>query len=84
LEKIEELRLATNLRQAMRTLSSDDVALITLTTFEHLSSTQVGAALGISTVAARTRLHRARTRLAVALEALGPAGGNFMTKEKSE
>jgi RNA polymerase sigma factor (sigma-70 family) len=83
LEKIEELRLAANLREAMSTMSSDDVALIMLTTFEQYSSTQVGAVLGISDGAARTRLHRARTRLAVALESSDQVGGSFMTKEKS-
>jgi RNA polymerase sigma factor (sigma-70 family) len=83
LEKIGELRLAANLREAMSAMSSDDVALITLTTFEHFSSTQVGAALGISNGAARTRLHRARTRLAVVLESLDRVGGDLMTKEKS-
>ena len=83
LEKIEELRLAANLREAMSTMSSNDVALIMLTTFEHYSSTQVGAALGISKGASRTRLHRARTRLAVALESVERDRGDFMTKEKS-
>lgn len=58
LENIEELRLAVNLRVAMSTMSSDDVALIMLTTFEHYSPTQIGTALGISNGASRTRLHR--------------------------
>jgi RNA polymerase sigma-70 factor (ECF subfamily) len=84
LERIEELRLAANLREAMSAMSSDDVALIMLTTFEDYSSTQVGAALGISDGAARTRLHRARSRLAAALESLEQVRDYFMTKEKSQ
>jgi RNA polymerase sigma-70 factor (ECF subfamily) len=83
LEKIEELRLATNLREAMSTLAPADVALILLTTFEHYSSTQVGAALGISDGAARTRLHRARTRLAGELESLQQVGIEFMTETRN-
>ena len=67
----------------MSTMSSDDVALIMLTTFEHYSPTQIGTALGISNGASRTRLHRARARLAVALESMEQVGGGFMTKEKS-
>jgi RNA polymerase sigma factor (sigma-70 family) len=84
LERIEELRLAANLREAMSAMSSDDVVLIMLTSFEDYSSTQVGAALGISDGAARTRLHRARSRLAAALESLEQVRGDFMTKEKSQ
>jgi RNA polymerase sigma factor (sigma-70 family) len=83
LEKIEELRLAANLREAMSTLAPADAALIILTTFEHYSLAEVGAALGISDGASRTRLHRARTRLGVALESLEQVDGDFMTKGKN-
>jgi RNA polymerase sigma factor (sigma-70 family) len=83
LEKIDEIRLATNVREAIKTLAPEDAALIALTTFENYTSSQVGAALGISDGAARTRLHRARTRLAASLESLEQVGGDFMTKEKN-
>jgi RNA polymerase sigma factor (sigma-70 family) len=83
LEEIDLIRLATNVREAIRTLAPEDAALILLTTFEHYSSAQVGAALGISDGAARTRLHRARTRLAAALQSLEQVDGDFTTKEKN-
>jgi RNA polymerase sigma factor (sigma-70 family) len=68
LGKMEEIRLATIVREAISTLTQEDAVLITLTSFEHYSSSQVGAVLGISGGAARTRLHRARSRLAALLE----------------
>jgi len=83
LEKIEGVYLAANVREAMSTLAPVDAALIMLTTFENYSSAQVGAALGISDGAARTRLHRARTRLGVALESLEQVGDDFITKERN-
>jgi RNA polymerase sigma factor (sigma-70 family) len=83
LEKIEEMRLAANVREAMSSLAPNDAALILLTTFENYTSAQVGAALGISDGAARTRLHRARTRLAAELESLECDGSEFMTKERN-
>jgi RNA polymerase sigma factor (sigma-70 family) len=83
LEKIEQIRLATSIREAIGALAPADAALITLTTFEHYSSAQVGQALGISDGAARTRLHRARTRLAAALESLGRVGNEIMTEGTS-
>jgi len=70
LEGIEELRIAVQVRDALSILSPSDAALINLTMFEHYSPAQAAAALGISDGAARTRLHRARTRMAAALGAL--------------
>ena len=83
LERIEEMRLTANVREAIATLAPEDAALIVLTTFENYTSAQVGAALGISDGAARTRLHRARTRLAAALEFLEYFGSDFVTKESN-
>jgi RNA polymerase sigma-70 factor (ECF subfamily) len=83
LEMIEVIRLATNVREAISTLAPEDAALVTLTTFEHYSSAQVGAALGITDGAARTRLHRARIRLAAALQSSEQDDCDFMTKEKN-
>lgn len=82
LERIEVVRIATQVREALRSLAPSDVALITLTTLEHYSSAQTAVALGISEGAARTRLHRARTRMATALDALTTADDDT-TKEKS-
>ena len=67
-ERMEETRLASQVRQALATLSPSDAALISLTMLEHYSPAEAGLALGISNGAARTRLHRARTRMAGALE----------------
>jgi RNA polymerase sigma-70 factor (ECF subfamily) len=67
-ERMEETRLASQVRQALATLSPSDAALISLTMLEHYSPAEAALALGISSGAARTRLHRARSRLAGALD----------------
>src|SRR4029077_7477557 len=48
---------------ALARLSRDDRELLLLAGWEELSSIQIARVLGISTPAARTRLHRARRRL---------------------
>jgi RNA polymerase sigma-70 factor (ECF subfamily) len=83
LETIEEIRLAANVRVAVNNLSPADAALIVLTAFEHYSPAQAAVVLGITEGAARTRLHRARARIAAAL---GTHGGDVninVTKETS-
>jgi RNA polymerase sigma-70 factor (ECF subfamily) len=67
-ERIEEARLTSQVREALGTLSPSDAALITLSMLEHYSPAEAALALGISNGAARTRLHRARSRMAGALE----------------
>ena len=79
-ERIEEARLASQVREALRTLSPSDAALITLSVLEHYSPAEAALALGISNGAARTRLHRARSRMAGALEV---AGQEDVTREES-
>jgi RNA polymerase sigma-70 factor (ECF subfamily) len=81
IERIEETRLATNVREALGTLAPADAALIVLTTFEHYSPAQAAVALGITDGAARTRLHRARTRMATALGTLEDDENINATKE---
>jgi RNA polymerase sigma-70 factor (ECF subfamily) len=81
LKQMEQLEKARKVRDALRGLSSSDAALITLTMFEHYSPAQVAAALGIADGAARTRLHRARTRMAEALGASEDDEGSNVTKE---
>jgi RNA polymerase sigma-70 factor (ECF subfamily) len=66
-ERIEEARLASQVREALGSLSPSDAALITLTLLEHYSPAEAALALGISNGAVRTRLHRARSRMADAL-----------------
>jgi RNA polymerase sigma-70 factor (ECF subfamily) len=69
LEQIEEFETAAKIQGALSGLSPSDAALITLTMFEQYSPAQAAVALGITDGAARTRLHRARTRMA---QVLGP------------
>jgi RNA polymerase sigma factor (sigma-70 family) len=66
-ERIEEERIGGQVRLALSALSTSDAALLALTMFEHYSPAEAAVALGISDGAARTRLHRARTRMATAL-----------------
>lgn len=55
--------------RAMRRLSDDDRELLTLLAWEGLSREEVAVTLGVSRAVVRLRLHRARGRLAVALNA---------------
>ncbi len=52
------------LRSALAALSHDDQEVLRLVAWYGLSPAQLAVALGCSTAAARTRLHRARNRLA--------------------
>ena len=83
IEEIEELRIAAQVRDALNGLSPTDAALVNLTMFEHYSPAQVATVLGISDGAARTRLHRARTRLAAAIDATLDDDNINETKETS-
>jgi RNA polymerase sigma factor (sigma-70 family) len=56
-------------RRALSSLRPSDAALIVLSAFEHCSPAEAAEALGISAGAARTRLHRARARMASTLGA---------------
>ena len=67
LDQIEEVRISAQVREALHTLTPSDAGLITLIVFEHFSHSQAALALGISDGAVRTRLHRARTRIATLL-----------------
>ena len=62
------------LRAALSTLSEADRELLLLVAWEGLTSTEAAAALGISKVAARSRLHRARHRALAALSASATDG----------
>lgn len=68
------------LRAVLGTLSEADRELLLLVGWEGLTSTEAAAVLGISKVAARSRLHRARHRALKALGASAPGGrAVFMT-----
>jgi RNA polymerase sigma factor (sigma-70 family) len=65
------------LRAALAGLSDSDRELLLLVAWEGLTHAEAAAALGISQVAARSRLHRARTRALKALRQLqGSAPGD--------
>jgi RNA polymerase sigma-70 factor, ECF subfamily len=55
---------------ALASLGSDDREIVLLAAWEELSPGQIAAVLGISQIAARSRLHRARKRLRAALAPL--------------
>ena len=57
-----------SIRRALNQLTDNDRELILLVAGEGLTPTQAGVVLGCGAVAARTRLHRARRRLAGLLE----------------
>ena len=80
--RIEEERIAAQVRQALSALPTSDAALLALTMFEHYSPAEAAVALGISDGAARTRLHRARARMATAMGA-SLAGDCDSTKEQT-
>ena len=79
-ERLEGARLKSEVRGALAPLSPSDAALISLTMLEHYSPADAALALGISDGAARTRLHRARSRLAGALDI---ADNENVTREES-
>jgi RNA polymerase sigma-70 factor (ECF subfamily) len=70
------------LRAALQDLSDSDRELLLLVAWEGLTHADAAAALGISPVAARSRLHRARMRALKALQKLrgsGPGGPDVVT-----
>jgi RNA polymerase sigma-70 factor (ECF subfamily) len=83
LKQIEEFEIAAKLRNALSALSPSDAALITLIMFEHYSPAQAAVVLGITDGAARTRIFRARTRVAAAFGALEDDENINVTKETS-
>jgi RNA polymerase sigma factor (sigma-70 family) len=58
-------------RSALRRLDGDDRELLMLASWEGLGSADLAQLLGCSPTAVRIRLHRARARLAAAMEAVG-------------
>ncbi|MEA2332246.1 MAG: hypothetical protein QOH58_2384 [Thermoleophilaceae bacterium] len=61
-------------RRALAALSEDDREVLLLAGWEGLSPAEIGVAVGVSGVTARSRLHRARRRLRAELDALAPEG----------
>ncbi len=63
------------LRAALTTLTDKERELLLLVAWEGLSPAEAADALGLTAVAARSRLHRARTKAQEALAALSEATG---------
>lgn len=80
-EQIEDAGAAAQIRQALRSLSDLDGALVALTAFEGFSPAQAASVLGISDGAARARLHRARSKVAAALSTSAGGGRTTVVKE---
>jgi RNA polymerase sigma factor (sigma-70 family) len=59
---------ATPIVAALAGLGPDDREIVLLAAWEELSPQQIGAVLGITQIAARSRLHRARKRLRALLD----------------
>lgn len=79
--RIEASEAQSRVHRALRSLSKTDAALLAMTAFGDLTPSQAAAALGISSGAARTRLHRARARAAAVL---GAPTGEGLPIELSE
>jgi RNA polymerase sigma-70 factor (ECF subfamily) len=63
------------LREALATLSAEDQEVLRLAAWEGLSHTEIGVALDCTANAVAIRLHRARGRLAAALDAAAARPG---------
>jgi RNA polymerase sigma-70 factor (ECF subfamily) len=69
--RLEARERRESVRDAMATLSESDREIIRQVVLDEADLASVGASLGISHGAAKVRLHRARRRLAEAMEAVG-------------
>jgi RNA polymerase sigma-70 factor, ECF subfamily len=67
---------AAEVLRAISELGDDDRELLLLVAWEELSPGEAAKVLGISSLAARSRLHRARRRLRALLEQQEPAGSH--------
>jgi RNA polymerase sigma-70 factor (ECF subfamily) len=68
------LDLDPTLEAALRSLSIEDREMLLLIAWEELAPREVGQSMGISPVALRVRLHRARRRLQAALTRVDAGG----------
>jgi RNA polymerase sigma-70 factor (ECF subfamily) len=64
---------AAEVLRAMAGLSGEDRELLLLVSWEDLSPSEAAKVLGVSSLAARSRLHRARRRLRTLMESDNPA-----------
>ncbi|NKY10040.1 RNA polymerase sigma factor [Cellulomonas hominis] len=73
-DRVDAVARRGELRAALGTLSVEDRQIVLLVAWDGLTPTEAADALGISPVAARSRLHRARSRAQAALATLEPTG----------
>jgi RNA polymerase sigma-70 factor (ECF subfamily) len=69
---------------ALRTLSPTDMQLFTLVNLEDYPISEAAAVLGVSTAAAKTRLHRSRVRLRAALGEPGELPPTLVTEPEGD
>ena len=67
-ERLDAAARRTDLRKALAALTEAERELLLLVAWEGLTPAEAGEALGLTAVAARSRLHRARTRAQAALD----------------
>jgi RNA polymerase sigma-70 factor (ECF subfamily) len=72
--RLDSAALAGPLRAAMGALPEADREVLLLVAWEQLTPTEAAAVVGIPAATARTRLHRARTRMRTSLEVHDPPG----------
>lgn len=82
-ERIDAQRQARTLYEAMDRLSESEREVLELVALDGLTSAEAAAALGISQVAARVRLHRARRQMRSALTPSLPAEMADVTEAQS-
>jgi RNA polymerase sigma-70 factor (ECF subfamily) len=68
----DDLDVAFDVRRALTTLSEPDQELLRLSAWEDLRPAEIADVLGCSAATASVRLHRARRRLAAALDRVEP------------
>ncbi|HUB40750.1 MAG TPA: sigma-70 family RNA polymerase sigma factor [Streptosporangiaceae bacterium] len=78
-DRLDALAERKRLRTALDGLADSDRELLLLVAWEGLTPAEAAAALGISQVAARSRLHRARKRAMKALQQSGASPGSQPT-----
>ena len=72
-DRLDAAARRQELRTALAGLTEAERELLLLVAWEGLSPAEAGEALGLTAVAARSRLHRARTRAQAALDELASA-----------
>jgi len=71
-DRVDAVAQRRGLAAALSSLTAAERELLLLVAWEGLTPAEAGAALGLTQVAARSRLHRARARAQAALDALAP------------